>query len=599
MPPTATTSPKRLTLSRALHHSRMTSAWKNTVRKGLRDQDLPDLHDHLDVHWRLRQIVSRLHTEAIDFTYRVRDPEIARLEKSNGINRRTVIPAPSDALVLQAIVDAIGPQVLRAQPTSTSYYARSHQPRSMADIDSTFPSDWLLLWKEGQRRIWEFTQTHDVIVVTDIANYFDAIPMGQLRNRIASLGQFDEVLLDFLFSMLGQLIWRPEYLPPAGTGLPQIQFDAPRLLAHAYLYEADRFLRRACRGDVVRWMDDISFGVPDIGTAKRVLRELDELLASLGVRLNTGKTKILTSAEGVAYFRMLDNRNLSVIQEILDLRKRNAATRLRVAAYLKRYWRRVWKGDRTGYWEKIVKRFFTLFTQLDDPYLQAWVPRVIASRPSLRRHAFRYYGRLGYTRHRFKQIAAFIAGPDCLDDASMCSAAVLLTDWHMPANGVSAREAVDLAQRLPSTAKTLAVGFVAGLWLLSKYGSNIDVGTFARRHERIWRTSQWASRQVAAATSRMNDREARAVADTIAMFGLLEGEGVLAHLAEIRRMSGLSRSVRRYVEHPSDPYPLPKFLVALSLLRGSLPDGEKTRVRNVLLQRVADQTYAMRIQAMP
>lgn len=582
----------QLTLSRALSHSRLHEAWRRTVRGGLRHQELPDLHDHLDVHWRLPQTASRLHAEAIAFTYRPRDPEIARLEKSHGITRRTVIPSPADSIILQALVDAIRPQLLRAQPTRTSFYARSHQPRTVADIDSSYPSDWLMLWKEGQRRIWRFTQVHEVIVVTDIANYFDAIPLAQLRNRVAALGHFDQPMLDFMFFLLAQLVWRPEYLPPSGTGLPQIQFDAPRLLAHVYLYEADRYLNRACKGDVVRWMDDISFGVKDIPTAKTTLRELDELLSSLGLRLNTGKTKILSAREGVEYFRMEDNRNLSVIQEILDLRPTSAATRARVSAYLRRYWKDFWKTSRTGFWEKIAKRFLTLFAKVDDAYLQRWILEILASRPALRDSVFRYYQRLGYSRYRFKQITSFMGSPDCLDDASLFGATILLANWSTPSRGPSIDDIGRLARALPSIARTPAVGFAAGLWLLTKHGSETDIGTYAIQHERLWRASQWASRQVAAATIRMDLADRRNVARTMASFGLLEGEGVLTHLNEIRQMRALKPAVRRYILHPSRPFPLPKVLVGLLLLKGSLPIADKASLRTTLLGMVGDPTYA-------
>lgn len=591
MPRFSSSDPRRVTLSKALSHANLRNAWRATVRRGLRDQELPDLHDHLDVHWRIPQIVSRLHAEATEFTYRPRDPEIARLEKSQGITRRTVIPSPADAMVLQALVDAISTQVLRAQPTKTSFYTRSHQQRTMADVDATFPSDWLLLWKEGQRRIWKFTQVYNVLVVTDIANYFDAIPIGQLRNRIASLGHFDEVVLDFLFHLLAQLIWRPEYLPPSGTGLPQIQFDAPRLLAHAYLYEADRFLSRECNGDVVRWMDDITFGATDVATAKEVLRELDELLASLGIRLNSGKTKILSSRDGVKHFRMLENRYLSVVQEILDLRPNSPSTKSRVARYLRRSWAKFWRDPRSGFWEKIGKRFFTLFGRLNDSHLQRWVPEIIASVPSLRHSAFRYYRRLGYSRGRFNQIRDFIQGPHCLDDAGLFGGVTLLVDWSIPHNGVSARETVAVAMRLPRSATTPGVGFAAGLWLLAKYGTDMEIGDYAVRHERQWRISQWASRQVAAASVRMNGESAARVAGTISAFGLLEGAAVLGHIREIQHRTSLTKGMRMYIERPSQPFPLSKALIACTLLRGNLPERRKAQLLSRLLGAVADPTY--------
>lgn len=521
-------------LTSALSQGRLEYAWKQTVRQGLRNQDLPDLHDHLDVHWRLSSLAARLHDETVGYTYRPREPQIVRLEKSLGINRRTVIPAPSDAIVLQAVVNAISPEVLGAEPTNSAFYSQSHRgsTKSMTHLDETFPSDWLQLWKEGQRRIWQFTSDYPVIVITDIANYFDAIPLSQLRNRLSSLGHFDENLLDLLFFGLESLTWRPEYLPRSGAGLPQIQFDAPRLLAHAYLYEADELL--ASNGDFVRWMDDITFGANSVTAGKRVLRDLDEQLSALGVRLNTKKTQILPSAKGVVYFRMHENRALTTVQNILDLNPSNPATRLRTRKYIRSFWRRFHKGDRFGYWDKIMKRLFKLFGEIQDPYLQRWVFDLIAAEPSLRGPAFRYLRAIGYSRARFVKLRRFLESDDCLDDAALFGGARLLVDWVIPERSKSKAEAIQIAQTLSSRS---TAGCCAALWLACKYGTEQDVGQIAIGNHRQWHSSEWASRQVAAATPRMSDTDFLETERIIGRYGLLEGGAVLSHFRELRSSS--------------------------------------------------------------
>ena len=592
-----TRSRSRHTLSRVLSQSALTSAWKDTVRRGLRNQELPDLHDHLDTHWRLPALVGRLHQEVIDFRYRPREPEIGRLEKSRGITRRTVVPSAADAIVLQALVDGIAPSVLRSQPTDTAFFSRSHQPRSMQDIDDSFPSDWLMLWKEGQRRIWEFSQAHELIVVTDLANYFDAIPLSQLRNRIASMGRFSGSVLDLLFNLVESLGWKPEYLPRSGTGLPQIQFDAPRLLAHAYLYEADRYLRRVTGGDVVRWMDDIVFGTSDVETAKRILRDLDEHLASLGVRLNTGKTRILHAKEGVRYFRMLENRYLTVVENGLNLRPGNPATATRAKSYLRGFTGSFWNSDRFGYWEKIVKRLFTLFGRLHDTHLQRRVPALLEENPALRRSIFRYYRRLGYSRARFRHVMAFMEGPHCLDDAGLVGGASLLVDWELPKSGTSVREVVDFAQALPARDTTSAVHLTAALMLVAKYGDSATVGLLVLRNTRNWRASEWGARQVGAVTARLVASDRHEIARSMSAFGLQEGSAVLAHLEEISSARRLTRAQRAYVEHPSLPFPLAKVLVALTYLRDSPDRIEAEQFRSRVLQIVTDPTYRRLLSA--
>ncbi len=278
--------------------------------------------------------------------------------------------------MLQALVDAIAPPILKAQPTRTAFF------RALA----SFPHD-------GRPRPYLPFGLVDALERRAAAHL--GVYSGPRRSRhhrsgqlfrchpLESASQPDCGSGALLGRRPGHAFlphripgWSPEYLPRSGAGLPQIQFDAPRLLAHAYLYEADRYLRRACRGDVVRWMDDITFGVPNVATAKRMLRDLDELLASLGVRLNTGETKILTADEGVRHFRMHENRYLTVVQNTLKLRPLSAPTTVKddgllegfVEAILGRRSGRLLgggerfsAGDRVGYWEKVAKRFFTLF----------------------------------------------------------------------------------------------------------------------------------------------------------------------------------------------------------------------------------------------
>jgi hypothetical protein len=78
-------------------------------------------------------------------------------------------------------------------------------------------------------------------------------------------------------------------MPRVEVGLPQINVDAPRLLAHCFLYELDAFLASDPTRDFVRYMDDIDVGVDTIAAAKQVLKSIDLVLQTKQVRLNSGK----------------------------------------------------------------------------------------------------------------------------------------------------------------------------------------------------------------------------------------------------------------------------------------------------------------------
>ena len=171
--------------------ARMRRAWRRAVRTGLRRQPLADLHDFLDVHRNLKPYLRALRTEVLSGQYRPLPPEITLLEKRDGIPRRLCLPAPADAILLQTLVNGLEPVISTRQPHPNAYYSQSHAPPTVEDVDGTFAYPWWTLWPQFQERIWGFTRTHDYIVVTDLANYFDCIPLSALRNRISSFGAFN------------------------------------------------------------------------------------------------------------------------------------------------------------------------------------------------------------------------------------------------------------------------------------------------------------------------------------------------------------------------------------------------------------------------
>ena len=117
-----------------------------------------------------------------------------------------------------------------------------------------------------------------------------------------------------LIFVLSCLLWQPDYMPRVEIGLPQINLDAPRLLAHCFLYELDEFLAGRRDLDFVRFMDDIDIGVDKLADARNILRSVDLVLQTRQVRLNSGKTRILTSAEAFQHFRVKDNISIDKLK---------------------------------------------------------------------------------------------------------------------------------------------------------------------------------------------------------------------------------------------------------------------------------------------
>ncbi len=588
---------------------RMRAAWQKTVRTGLRRQPLTDLHDFLDVHRNLDHYLLTLRTEVVTGQYRPLPPEIILVEKRDGIPRRMTLPGPADAILLQTVVDALEPAIKTEQPHPNAYYSRSHAPQSVQDVDGTFAYPWWLLWPEFQKRIWQFAQARNYVVVTDVANYFDCIPLSVLRNRIAACGAFKETVLNFLFFLLDAFTWRPFYMPSSGVGLPQLNFDAPRLLAHAYLFPVDEELQRRTGGDFVRWMDDINCGMADIGSARHLLRGLEIVLNSLGLRLNAAKTQILSGREALQHFWVNENRALTIMIGLL--KGTNTGSPLWQAVQLratKRY-RKFHRRTRMGHWDKVYKRYFTIFGILRAATLQRQVPALMDMVAGLREPICRYYALLGPSNLRLQHLEHFLRSGRCLDDASLFDVVRTLIAWKGQVQGARRNAIVGLVPHVsrlgsdgrPSTGLTVA-GVSASIWLLGKYGTATDLSSFLSSSESLWTRSSWAARQVAAATPLLPEADRVRVEGLLVRSGLPEALRVLASLEQLRRSPSLDAQLQSYLLHPptaETPYPLGKAIVARVALSSSAPRKERVAFRKSLLRVISDPSYLSIVRRRP
>ncbi|WP_156123284.1 hypothetical protein [Deinococcus radiopugnans] len=84
------------------------------------------------------------------------------------------------------------------------------------------------------------------------------------------------------------------------------------------LFDIDDYLLGKTDGDFVRWMDDIDFASNSKAEARKILRDLEILLNSMGLRLNTGKTKILSPEEAMESFCINENRKANDMKNHID-----------------------------------------------------------------------------------------------------------------------------------------------------------------------------------------------------------------------------------------------------------------------------------------
>lgn len=496
---TARFSDRRVSLDQCFALHRMKKAWKNYVRPGFRDQEITDLYDYFDYHQNVEERLSVLRRNVLEGSYRPRAPLPIKIEKKLGISRRTWLPSVEDAVILQTVSEALHNGIVAKQPTANAFYSRSHgfKPKNIS-IEKIEDYSWIEKWKVFSRQRSDLVSSHPFIAVADIASYFDCIDCRQLRNVLSSCLLADEVIYDLLFMALEGLAWRPDYAPLTGMGIPQVNFDAPRLLAHAYLFDVDRVLMNDCGGKFVRWVDDITIAVDSRAEGKKILGKLDEVLGARGLRLNTGKTKIMSADEAAEYFWVETNSAIDALVRDggqIDTANTKAITEI-ATEFMKK--------PQTGQWEKIYKRLLSAFGNLGiADFCKNWAT-LIRDHPELRNSLFSYYNKLGYSPHRLNDLESFLMSTDIVDDASPFMAARTIVNW--PIDSETFEQIVTLARKMAQRGDKYSM-FLGGLWLVGKYGNADELAKFVTDNRNCWTRSSFMARQVAALAVRLGRRE--------------------------------------------------------------------------------------------
>ncbi|MCC8089175.1 MAG: hypothetical protein LIO79_07930 [Rikenellaceae bacterium] len=208
-------------LSKIFEKKEIVDIWRKIVKDQLRSLDLKDLYDHYDFNYNIEERAVSIRNEILGGTYRISKPLIYRIEKKYGVCRHLVIPQPVDALVLQVLVENVAEKILVNQPSENAYYSRAKHNASFPHTVDQYGLTWRQQWKKLQKKIYKFNDEKELIVVTDLSNYYDSIDIEELRKVFTSYSKIDEVLIDLLFRVIEEISWKPDYLPYSKRGLPR------------------------------------------------------------------------------------------------------------------------------------------------------------------------------------------------------------------------------------------------------------------------------------------------------------------------------------------------------------------------------------------
>ncbi len=450
-----------------LGQKRLKEKWRNKVRHQIKNSFYPDIIDFIDVHVNIDAVTRNIRKEIATGAY---TPALAaryRVEKSRGLCRLMVNPHPYDLLILQTLSDTLYHQIKKTAPSKNAFFEpKDHSFSNLKGLEAEY--DTFQSWKKFHQKILGFQNNSQYIIVTDIANYYDFIDFNSLRNVLSAKKQINESLMDFLIFILRSLSWQPDFMPFRSTGLPQINADAPRLLAHAYLFELDAFIESTNKKQYARFMDDIDAGVNSISEAKRLLRDIDLVLQSRNLRLNSGKTKISSAADALDHFRVRENSLLDKFENILVVKNAAGKPVGTPLSKLVKITERMIEKERfdAGNGEKIYKRILGILNKHNHEISEKIFRDTTYKRPNVRDISLRNAAQCGFGVPQFQHVVDYFNNGLACDDAFQMNVLKSLTGGLVVYDGLEIDRLKNLLEVIDTRSSS---GIHSTLWFLSRF----------------------------------------------------------------------------------------------------------------------------------
>lgn len=574
-------------LSKIFEKNAITTVWRHIVRNQLRSLDLKDLYDHYDFNYNIEERAAAIRSEILNGTYKVSQPLIYRIEKKFGVCRHLVIPQPIDSLILQALIENIAGKILAKQPSENAFYSRDkHNVTHPHKIDE-YGLSWRRQWKELQKKIYKFNEEKELIIVTDLSNYYDSIDMKELRKVFTSYTQIDEVLIDLLFKIIEEISWKPDYLPYSERGLPTTNIEGIRLLAHSFLFELDEVIKQKTNNSFTRWMDDIVIGVDTRKEAIETISAVSDMLKSRGLSLSLAKTNIYSDKEGYYHFQIEANR---WIDEIETTKKSDRDYKKNCTELHKRF-KKHFKDKGAKYWDKIAKRYITTYGKLKSTALLTILSKIYVEHPGLRANLLIYLSRIGYTKKTSEVVIQILKSIDIFDDLSLYQLCSLVTQWEIPINDQSKSFLKEFEKLITSFSfkRKIPSDFYCILWFRAKYSHPEELLKFINKYQNLWQADSFLRRQVTAILSRLlitNNRAVEALLFNQISSGITNTVTLANQIFQFSSIKRLDKKLNFYLfpEKIQRPYPLGKFVVLCSVL-----NSEKIRTDKVVKTKIKSQ----------
>ncbi|XOJ00370.1 RNA-directed DNA polymerase [Paenibacillus polymyxa] len=580
-------------LEKIFEKKKIKEVWRKIVKNQLRSIDLKDLFDHYDFNYNIEDRAVTIRNDILSGNYKVSQALTYRIEKKFGVCRHLVTPQPTDALVFQVLVENISTEILENQPSENAFYSRDRHSVSKPHEVDEYMFNWRKQWKKMQKMIYNFTDDHEFIVVTDLSNYYDSIDINELRKVFTSYSKMNEVLIDLVFKIIEEISWKPDYLPYSSRGLPTTNIEGVRLLAHSFLFEIDEVIKQKTNNSFARWMDDITIGVSTKKQGVEIISIISDMLKSRGLALNMSKTNIYDEKQGYYHFQIAENRYLDSIENV----KKGDSNYKDTCKEVSRAFKKHFKDQGSKYWEKVTKRYITAFGRLQSTKLLSDLPSIYAEYPNLRSNLNIYLSIIGYTKTSSEKVLEIIKTIDIFDDISMYQLCFLITQWEIPTDEEAKKFLKEFETQITNFtfSRKVASDFYCLLWFKAKYNHPEELLKFVTKYKNLWQTETFLRRQVTAIISRFlttNEKSGEALIASQMSSGVSNTVTLASQILFFRDLEKLEGKMLLYLFPTSiqRPYPLPKFLVLCSVL-----NSEKIRsdeyVKEKIISYITDPYY--------
>lgn len=556
-------------------------AWKKKVKPQLRKQILWDLIEFRDIDYDINTLSRQMAEEISQAAYQVSKPRTYLVEKSRGLCRQMMLVQPKDLIILQCLSSRLHSQIIRNSPSRSAFFQPGEMNWSAGKM--TISNDdygAIASWKRFQKQVLKFSRENKFVVITDVANFYDFINFKHLRNIVASLcNDVDETVLDILIYLLNELAWVPDYMPRQEMGMPQIETEAPRVLANAMLFELDRVVEKHSYRNYARFMDDIDFGVHSIVEAKQVVRDIDLTLQARQLRLNSAKTKILTQREAFEHFCVKENVVLDRYALLIEKTSSFSVLKTRIGLSLNTWYER-WLGRTgsggpsedspfaAGNGSKVQKRIFTLLRKCDvHPPVDdlIWLTK---QNPGMRATAIRTLVHTNKPNDAFNKLLRVLASGVFVDDIAHIEFADFCVHARLKRTSKLLNGFSDAIEILKSNGM---IGAYAATLLLGRAGTPDQLLIHALKLYDLWKNDYWLGRAIAGLYPRVHAASGRVAREYVQLLRSSNNpacERVLEHHFSLMNDVAFVRNSSNYLKHNNESFPLkiffPKALQILS-----------------------------------